>query len=326
MKFKIMLTDSIHPDVDVEMSELGKIGAEIVRPKDISPESLIETGHDCDGILCDYALLTREVLAGLTKCRIIAEAGIGVNNIDLEAAARKGIKVANVPHYCLREVAEHTMALFLACARKLTPYDRAIRAGRWEKLEYAPLRRAAGQTFCLCGFGSIAQQVAVRAQAFEMQVCAYDPFLPEEVFVKNKVRRIDFLEDLARLADVFCIHTPLTDNTHGLINHAVFNVMKTNAIVINTSRGGVVAEQDLIEALATGRIAAAGLDVLQNEPPAKDNPLLTMDNVVLTPHCGYFSEDSDLELRRTMAQEVVRVLTGGDPVSWVNRKFFETRS
>lgn len=322
MTYKIMLTDSIYPDTSIEMAELEAIGARIVRPKGIDAASLLETGHDCDGILCDYASIDKTVIAGLGKCKVIAEAGIGVNNIDLEAAAAKGIKVANVPHYCLREVADHAMALFLACARKLLPYDRDIRAGKWDKLEHAPIYRLAGQNFCLFGFGAIARKVAARARAFEMQVHAFDPFLPDEAFAAEGVSRVSSLEKLARIADVFSIHAPLTDDTRGIVGRDVFSTMKAGCIVLNTSRGGLVAEQDLVDALAAGKIAAAGLDVLQSEPPKPDSPLLRMNNVVLTPHCGFFSNESDEELRRTMAREVVRTLTGGEPLSWVNRKYF----
>lgn len=322
MQYKIMLTDSAHMDISIEMLEFTKINAEIVRPKDMSKESLLETGHDCDAILCDYALIDNDVIKGLTQCKIIAVAGIGVNTIDLVAATQKGIKVSNVPDYCLCEVAEHAMALFLACVRKIPLYDQAVRKGLWHSVEYAPISRIAGKKFGLFGFGSIAQKLAARAQAFEMQVYAYDPFQSDEVFARCNVEKAESLEQLATLVDVFSIHTPLTDATSGSVNHKIFTLMKPHCIVLNTSRGGVVVEQDLIEALMSGEIAAAGLDVLQTEPPNKDNPLFAMQNVVLTPHCAFYSEDSDAESRDRRAKDVVRTLLGGDPVSWVNKGDF----
>ncbi|MDL2253962.1 C-terminal binding protein, partial [Ruminococcaceae bacterium OttesenSCG-928-I18] len=192
-KYTVMLTDTVYPDATLEAEELKKVDAEIVRPKDTSVQSLIETGKNCDGILCDYVEITAEVIAGLNQCKAIAVAGIGVNNIDLKAAAEKGIKVANVPHYCLGEVADHAMALFLACAKKVTRFNKAVDAGRWDPLEFPPVYRLADQNFCIFGFGSIARKAAKRAQGFEMDVYAYDPYLPDEVFASHGVKRVGSL-------------------------------------------------------------------------------------------------------------------------------------
>ena len=222
---KVLLTDTAYPDTFVEMKELEKIGAELVRPENISTDALIEAGRDCDGILCDYAEINAEVIRNLDKCKIIAEAGMGVDNIDLEAAAANRIMVANVPHYCVGEVADHAMALFLSCTKKIVAYNRDVTAGRWNCTAHAPIYRLAGRKFCCFGLGRIASKVAKRAQAFEMDVYAYDPFLPDAIFEAAGVTRVDSLESLAAMADVFSIHVPPTPETRGIINRDIFNLM-----------------------------------------------------------------------------------------------------
>lgn len=319
---KIMMTDTAYPDTLVEMIELQKINAEIVRPRDLSAAALIEAGHDCVGVMCDYANMTAEVLDGLKQCKVISEAGMGVDNIDLQAAAKRGIKVANVPHYCVGEVADHAMALFLACAKNIPLYNKDVKSGKWDCTAYSPMYRIAGQNFCCFGFGQIARKVAERAKAFEMHVFAYDPFLPDTIFEKLGVERLHSLEELAAKADVLSLHVPPTPETKGIINRDIFNLMKPTAILVNVARGALVNNVDLAEALRNGKIRAAGLDVQEQEPPTADCPLLGLENTVLTPHSAFNTVQAEDELRRTQAAEIVRTLTEGEPVSWVNKALF----
>lgn len=325
--FKIMMTDTEFPDTLTEERILNKIDGVLVRPKDTGVSSLIETGRDCDAIMCDYAEISAEVISGLEKCKIIVVAGMGVDNIDLEAAAKKQIKVANIPSYCIGEVADHAMALFLACVKKIVRYDRDVKAGIWNSQTYTPIYRLAGMKFCCFGLGKISRKVAKRAQAFDMDVYSYDPYLPDSVFEEAGVTRVRSLEDLASIADVFSIHVPASAQTKGIINQSLFRLMKPTCIVLNVARGALVDTDDLAKALAEGQITAAGIDVQENEPPLPSrNPLAALENVVLTPHVAYMSVDAEQELRETMAEEIVRTLTEGRPLSWVNEKMFGEKS
>ena len=322
--FKVMMTDTEFPDTLLEENILNKADAVLVRPKDTSAASLINTGQNCDAIMCDYANISAEVIAGLEKCKIIVVAGMGVDNIDLEAAAQKGIKVANIPNYCLGEVADHAMALFLACAKKVVHYDKDVKAGIWNSQAHTPIYRLAGMKFCCFGLGKISRKVAKRAQSFDMDVYSYDPYLPDSVFEELGVKRVHSLEELASIADVFSIHVPASAQTRGVIHRGLFQLMKPNCIVINVARGALIHTGDLADALKNNQIMAAGIDVQENEPPLPDyNPLSALENVVLTPHVAYMSVDAEQELRTTMAEEVVRTLTEGTPLSWVNKKFFQ---
>lgn len=318
-----MMTDTEFPDTLMEERILKKIDGVLVRPKDTSSSSLIETGRDCDAVMCDYAEISEEVLSGLEKCKIIVVAGMGVDNVDLAAAAKRKIMVANIPSYCIGEVADHAMALFLACAKKIVRYDRDVKAGIWNSQTYTPIYRLAGMNFCCFGFGKISRRVAKRAQAFDMKVYSYDPYLPDSVFEEAGVTRVRSLEELASMADVFSIHVPASAQTKGIVNQSVFRLMKPTCIVINVARGALVNTDDLAAALIRGQIMAAGIDVQENEPPIPGhNPLSMLENAVLTPHVAYMSVDAEQELRETMAEEVVRALTGSRPLSWVNEKLF----
>lgn len=321
--YKILLTDTEFPDTSVEETILKKIKGILVRPKSTNTNDIIEAGRDCDAIMCDYASINEAVISKLQKCKIIVVAGMGVDNVDLKAAAKKGIKVANVPSYCIGEVADHAMALFLACAKKIVRYDKDVKAGIWNSQSYTPIYRLAGLNFCCFGFGKISRKVAQRAKAFEMNVFSYDPYLPDSIFEENGVTRISSLKELAQLADVFSIHIPASSDTKGIIDQAIFSQMKPSCIVINVARGSLVNTEDLAHALSKHKIMAAGIDVQENEPPLPDyNPLSTLDNVVLTPHVAYMSVDAECELRTTMAEEIVQSLLKGYPKSWVNKKYF----
>lgn len=323
-KYKIMYTDTELPDISIEAEVLSKIGAEVVMPKSIKEADLLECGKDCDGIMVDYAPITKSLIDQLDKCKIISRQGIGYNNVDVEAASAKGIMVANCPDYCQDEVADHTLALVLTCARKTAAFDSAVRKGSWDVKGLGPIYRLRDQVFALYGFGSIAKKVAVRAAAFGYQVAAFDPYIPDSVFAEAGVKKVDSLEELASIADVFSIHAPMTSSTEGTVNMSVIRKMKPACILVNTSRGPLVNEADLAEALEKKMISMAGLDVLVDEPPAPDSMLLSLENVILTPHVSFYTEESEVELRTRIAEEVVNTLINGHPQlkSFVNRKAF----
>jgi D-3-phosphoglycerate dehydrogenase len=323
-KYKVMYTDTELPDISIEAEVLSKIGAEVVMPRSMKGADLVECGKGCDGIMVDYAPMPKSVIDQFDKCKVISRQGIGYNNVDVEAASAKGIMVANCPDYCQDEVADHTFALLLTCARRTAAFDAAVRKGIWGVKVLGPMYRLRGQVFALYGFGSIAKKVAVRAAAFGFHVAAFDPYMPDSVFSEAGVKKVDSLEELASIADVFSIHAPVTIHTQGTVNMSILRKMKPTCILINTSRGPLINEEDLAEALEKRMIAMAGLDVLVDEPPAPDNKLLGLENVILTPHVSFYTEESEVELRTRIAEEVVNTLIDGHPQlkSFVNRKDF----
>jgi D-3-phosphoglycerate dehydrogenase / 2-oxoglutarate reductase len=318
-RFKVVMTDCIFPDQDIERGELAAIDAELVLASGTDAETLAREARDCDALLNVYAQVPAEVIGSLERCKVIVRTGIGINTIDLDAANSKGIMVANVPDYCQDEVADHTMALFLALSRKLIHLNGEVRNSNWSFAGAKPIERLSVGTFGLFGLGSIAQGVARRAKSFGMKVIAYDPFIPAEVFAAHGVERVEDFDRLLAEADVLSLHAPLTDETHHIINGEALAKMKPGAYLVNTSRGPLIDEDALFRALSDGIIAGAGLDVLADEPPTFPVALLTLANVIVTPHAAFYSEQSNDELRSKSAKEIARTLIDGEPAHWVNR-------
>jgi len=253
----------------------------------------------------------------MPKCRIIARYGIGVDTIDLDAATQAGIIVTNNPTYCIEEVAEQTMALILASARKIPFYDRMVRSGRWEVPPGKPIYRLVGRTLGLIGFGNIARQVAVRAAAFGLAVLYSDPFVKEGLF-KVPGKAVD-LDTLLRDSDFVSLHPPLTPQTRKMIGETAFGKMKRTAVLINCARGPIVDTDALVQALDAKTIAGAALDTVDPEPLPDPHPLRGRDNVILTPHVAWYSEQAMAGLQAGAPGEVRRVLSGQWPLNVVNR-------
>ncbi|HPA59249.1 MAG TPA: C-terminal binding protein [Synergistales bacterium] len=319
-KYSVFMTDSIFPDTDIEEKELASIDATLTLSSRQDPSTYLEEGKDCDAMLVVYAPVGADVIEGLTRCKVIVRTGIGVNNIDIEAASRKGIMVANVPDYCIDEVADHTIALFLSGVRKINFLNSRVREGVWNVNEASPIPRLRGKIYGLLGCGAIGQRVAERAAAFGMEVVGFDPFVPDEVMAQAGIRRICDLDSFFASVDAFSLHVPLTEETHHIINRKNLEKMKDSAFVVNTSRGPLVNEKELFDALKEGVIAGAALDVLEKEPPEGIHPLAELPNVIITPHAAFFSDGAVPELRLKAAREIVRTLTEGQPKFWVNRK------
>jgi D-3-phosphoglycerate dehydrogenase / 2-oxoglutarate reductase len=315
-KAKVVITDYVWESLDVEKRTLETL-ADLVALKTKKPEEFLDAAKDCDALLNTYAgPITAEVMERMPRCRIIARYGIGVDTIDLEAATRAGIIVTNNPTYCIEEVAEHAMALLLACARKVAFYDRAVRAGRWEVPPGKPLFRLAGSTLGLIGFGNIARQVAVRAAAFGMRVLYADPFVKEGQFdVPGKKTELD---DLLRESDFVSVHPPLTPQTRKMIGDNAFSRMKRSAFLINCARGPIVDTDALVRALDEKKIAGCGLDTTDPEPLPDPHPLRGRENVVINPHVAWYSEQAMVGLQSGAPNEVRRVLLGQWPVNVVN--------
>jgi D-3-phosphoglycerate dehydrogenase len=316
-KAKVVLTDYVWESLDVEKRTLGEL-ATLVALKTKTPAEFLDEAADCDALLNTYAgPITADVMARMPKCKIIARYGIGVDTIDLEAATAAGIIVTNNPTYCIEEVAEHTMALLLACARKVPFYDRMVRDGRWDVAAGKPMRRLAGCTLGLVGFGNIARQVGIRAAAFGLRVLYADPFVGETQF-QVPGQKVD-LKDLLREADFVSLHPPLTPETRKMINDDTLSRMKPTAYLINCARGPIVDTDALARALDAKKIAGCALDTTDPEPLPNPHPLRGRENVIILPHAAWYSEQALVGLQAGAPSEVRRVLSGEWPVNVVNR-------
>ncbi len=314
----VAILDCNFPGTEIEESIIRRAGAELRKGQCTTEEEVIEFAADVDAVIVQYAPLTAHVIAALRRCRSISRYGIGVDNVDVAAATAHGIWVTNVPGFCAQEVAEHTMALVLAFGRSLPRLDGSVRRGGWDAIgEMRPTRRLSALTLGLVGFGHVAREVAVRARAFGMRVLATAPHTSAETMASYGARRVS-LDELLAESDFVSLHVPVTAETRHLIDARRLGQMKSNAVLLNTARGALVDERALIDALQTGRIAGAGLDVLEKEPPSPDNPLLAMRNVIVTPHAAFYSDDALAYLQTAVAEEAVRVIRGEAPRSPVN--------
>jgi D-3-phosphoglycerate dehydrogenase len=260
-------------------------------------------------------LFPRELLVRMPACKIIACPGIGVDGIDLEAATELGIVVTNVPYATADEVATHAVTLLLACARKLPVVDRAMRAGRYDWRLSIPIHTVRGASAGFVAFGNSARSAAHKLQAFGLRLLAYDPYVPPQVAQEHGAEWAP-LPELLRRSDFVLVHAPLTPETHHLLDEQALAEMKPSAFLIQVSRGSVVDQQALARALQAGRLAGAGLDVLEQEPPAPDNPLLHMDNVLVTPHYAGYSEEGFRDQKLAACEAIAQVLSGRWP-RWV---------
>ena len=313
----VPITDYVFPNLDPEKKILGPLGVDLRPAQCKTAEEVLAHVQGANALLVCYAPVPAKVINRLSGCRLIARYGIGVDNVDVRAATAAGIVVTNVPDYCVDEVSDHTMALVLALARKVPLSDRRVRSGTWSVPGLAPIHRLRGRVLGLVGFGKIPRAVAPKAQAFGLQVIAHDPYVSPETAAGLGVRLVS-LADLLSESDVVSLHAPLTDETRNLINAATIKTMKPGAFLVNTSRGPMVNVSDLADALKTGRLGGAALDVLPQEPPPADSPLAGLDNVILTPHSAWSSVEAVTELQTKAAEEVARALTGQRPRSPVN--------
>ena len=319
----IAISDSVFPDLNPARGVLSGIAAKLRMAGQNTPAAILQVAAEADGLLVTYAQITAAMIRQMSRCRIIARFGIGVDNVDIAAATKAGIVVTRVPDYCIEEVADHAMALLLALGRKIPQANALTQAGRWELAALTPVHRLRGCTLGLVGFGRISQSVAPRARAFGLKVVSYDPFVASEVMAGAGVEQASFAE-LLKSSDFISIHAPLTPETTGLFNGNSFRQMKPSAYLINTARGPIVDETALAQALDAGHLAGAALDVLSKEPPA-DSPLLRRNNVILTPHMSFYSVESLADLQTKAAEEVVRVLRGQMPLNAVNPEVLSSR-
>jgi D-3-phosphoglycerate dehydrogenase len=318
MTKKVLVTDYVWPSVEPERAVLARAGAELVVAPDGSEETLAELARDVDGILTCFEKVTEKVLRAAEKCLVVGRYGVGVDNIDVATATELGIVVTYVPDYCVDEVADHVIALLLAWNRRIVLFDRATKTRGWgaEGLGMR-IMRLRGKTLGVVGLGRIGRAVAARARAFGMDVLAYDPFLSDDAIAQAGATGSD-LPALLRGSDFVTLHSPLVPETTGLIGKSELESMRPEAFLINAARGPLIDEDALYDALTTGQIAGAGLDVLVDLAPPPDHRLAQLDNVIVTPHTAFFSQEAVLELEERAAGEVAHVLRGQMPDNVVN--------
>jgi len=283
-------------------------------------DDVIGVAQGADVLLDGLAPITRKVLSSLPQCKVVVRYGVGVDNVDLQAATEEGITVVHVPDYCVEEVSNHVITFLLAWAKQLSGLDQSVRSGEWAERSRTPMALVQSvhqQTLSLIGAGRIGLATARKAKALSMKVLVYDPYVEADSLQAEGFEVVGFNRAIAE-GDYVSVHTPLTDETHHLISHETLASMKQTAFLINVSRGPIVDEAALIEALESKRIAGAALDVFETEPMVADNPLCKMPNTILTPHAAHYSPLATLRARTQIAGEVLRALNGEWPLNIAN--------
>jgi len=317
-KFKVIITDAEYQSFDIEKKVLSKLNVELIKFQCRTEVDLIKNCKDADAVLNQYAKITPRVIEKLDNVKIIARYGIGVDNVDLGAATKKGIFVTNVV-YDICDVADHTITLMLALTRKLFFVDKSVKKLEWDWKKFHPITRIKGKTVGIIGLGRVGREVAKRINGFDVNLLACDPYISADVFKTYNAKKVEH-DTLLRESDIVTLHVPLTDETRYMVSIGQLSKMKKTSILINCARGGIVDEKALYKALKEKEIAGAGLDVLEQEPIRKDNPLLNLDNVIITPHMGWYSENAVEEVQRIAAEQVLQCLQGGIPINLVNKE------
>jgi D-3-phosphoglycerate dehydrogenase len=316
MSRTVLVTDHVFANLDIERSILEPIGYDVTLADDTGEAALADAARGATAILACYAKVTEPVIAAAAEagCRVISRYGVGYDNIDVEAATRRGIVVTYVPDYCLDEVADHTLALLLGLARGVVDADRAVRRGEWA-VPHGSIHRLQGRRLAVIGAGGIGRRVIQRARAFGFDVVGFDPYIEDW---NVDAARADTLEDAVREADAVSLHVPMTDENHHLIDREAIGVMERAPIIVNTARGPLVDLDAVAEALERGDLSGVALDVTEVEPPPADHPLRRHPRAILTPHMGFYSVEAQAELQRRAAEEVARALAGEPPHRPVN--------
>lgn len=297
--YREVLADAVDGPVEVEVAEMG------------STERLIEAAAGADAVVTDINTPVTEAALDAVDLDVVVRSAVGVDNVDVAAAAERGVTVTRVPDYCTEEVATHSVSLLFACLRSLKPYDDAVDDGGWSWEAGAPVRRVSASTIGLLSFGPIAKRAAEQLSGFDPDLVAYDPFVDADEMADHGVEKVDF-EGLFDRADHVGVYAPLTDATRGIVDADALSRLREDSVLVNVSRGPVVDADALLDALETDGIKAAGLDVLEEEPP-EDDPLVGRDDTVVTPHAAWYSEEARDDLNRSGAADVAAVLNGETP-------------
>lgn len=317
--FKVVIGDYGYESPESERAVLSQINCQLLDYHCKTEDELIAVASDCDALIVQFAPVTRKVIENLKNCKLIIRYAIGVDIIDIPAATEHGIYVANVPDYGIDEVSNHTICLLLALIRKLPQSIETIKQHKWDLSLTKPMHRRIGERLGFIGLGRIPSAVTKKLSGFDFEIVSYDPYIDKSYADELGVKLVSF-DELIETSDFISIHCPLTDETRGMFDKEVFKKMKNTAMLINTARGPVIKENDLIEALMEKQIAAAALDVMEKEPIDYNSPLLSMENVILTPHIAWYTEESKKSLQTKVAEEVLRVLQGDVPKNLINKE------
>ena len=304
-------------DIEIEREILSAAGLEIEHVGNLDTEEAREAARQCDALMVTIQPVRAELIQSLERCRLICRVGTGLDAIEIAAATKRGIWVTYAPDYSIDEVSTHAIALVLAQARGLPGLLGATRQGIWNSESGGILYRLSNQTLGVVGCGRIGQATAAKGRGLGLEVLVYDPYVDAAAMEELGVQVVD-LETVLRKADYISLHSPLTEETRHLINAKTLALMKPTAYLVNAARGGLVDEDALLAAVQSGQIAGAALDVLAVEPVAADHPFLEEERILLTPHVGWYSEESKVDVRVQGAEEVVRVLGGERPRAPVN--------
>ena len=318
MAWRVLITDHVWPTTDPERQVLEAGGAEVVVSPDGGEATLMELARDSDAIMTCFAQVTENVVRAAEHCMVIGRFGVGVDNIAVDTATELGIAVTYVPDYCVDEVSDHVMGLLLAWNRKIVLFDRAVKERGWGSQGLTMrIMRLRGKTIGIVGFGRIGQAVANKARAFGMRILATDPVVPSSTVESLGATLVD-LHTLLNESDFVSLHTPLINETRNLIGADELAFMKPEAFLINAARGPLIDEDALYSALQSGTISGVGLDVMVDNIPSTNHPLFSLENIIVTPHIAFFSQESTLELEQRAAAEVVSVMHGRMPDNLIN--------
>ena len=313
----LFITDAGFADVNTEREIIEKAGHTLHLKQCKTEEELLEEVTTADALIVQWAPVSSKVIEALTQCKVIVRYGIGVDNVDLEAAKNKGIPVCNIPDYCINEVADHALSMAFALNRQLPQTNARLRSGVWQITPPGPILPPSEMTFATSGFGRIAQAVLAKAKALGFKVAACDPYCPKEIMQEKEVLPLG-IDELFQKADILSLHLPLTKETHSYINEKSLTQMKQGAILVNTSRGGLIDIDALAHSLENNHLGGAGLDVFPEEPPDITHPIFSSDKVILTSHIAWNSTASVPKLQQLAAEEAIRGLSGESLKNQVN--------
>jgi D-3-phosphoglycerate dehydrogenase len=320
-KFKIVITDHDYGSQEIEHKILDPI-ADVSLYQVTNMEEILDEIGDVDGLLVEYARINRNVMERCKNLKVISRYGIGFDTVDVELATEHGIVVCNVPGYCNEEVSEHTIALILSLVRKVVFLDKTVKTKIWDVGVHKPMYALRDLTLGFVGFGNLARIVARKMKVFNVGMIATDPYVPAEFYDEYGVGKVSH-DELFEQADIVVVMTALTKDSYHMVSTREFDMMKSSAVLVNTSRGAVVDESALFEALKSNSISAAAIDVVEKEPLDRDSGLLTLDNIIITPHASFYSVGSIIELQTRAVQAVKDVLEGRKPRDVVNVEVLE---
>ncbi len=330
LKLKVVVTDYIYADMEWEIEQMESLGVDFAyhQLKFASESEVLEVTKDADVVVVNMVPVTESLIDSWTRCKMVIRHGAGYDNVDVGALTKRGILLEYMPDYCMDEVAEHAIALMFACARKIVwsrkVLDDSVARGQWDFKPIMPMYRLDGATVGILGCGRIGSLVYKKLKHFGVKFLVCDPYLSEKRKAKIDAEFVD-LKTLCEKSDYITVHTPLNENTYGIIDSQVLSWMKPTAYLINTSRGGMVDHSALSEALKSGEIAGAGIDVYDKEPPDPEFELLDLDNIVLTPHLSWYSVDAEWSIRKKIVEAIDMFIAGKSPRCAVNPEVLEKK-